>query len=443
MRNNQISRHRHPTPGRRARIGIVAFVASTLALLTTASTTLAETRGGWGNWWLPPDHSVHGAGMDSLFNWIFWITMIIFVVVEIVLVVFLIKYRYREGHKGVFTHGNTRLEMTWTLAPAIILAVLALFSKKVWDNYRYSPTANDPNRAQVLVIGEQFQWNVIYPGPDGKFGRYLIYPRQTDERWQNPDGSDKPYMFQNARGPADLGPEAAIRAINAYIQSENPLGKDFSDPDGKDDSWVKQAGTRELVLPKGRPIEVVLSSKDVIHDFFLPNFRVKLDAVPGMRGSIYFTATKTTKERELSSIKTYTIDELIDAVGKLENTDLTAIVTEADKEQGATQDRRSKAWLFRDADGTIVRNEGALVDPQGDRAATVKRLKALGVKQVKAYMPGLWELVCEELCGANHYKMRGVVRILDSDEYDALKLDKPYAPASTAPPVALGTADAK
>ena len=435
MRNNQISRPRLAI--HRKCIGIVAFAAWTLLLLFTGASARAENNPGWGEWWLPPDHSVHGAGIDNLFNWIFWITMIIFVVVEIVMVVFLIKYRYREGRKAIFTHGNTRLEMTWTLAPAVILALLALFSKKVWDNYRYSPTAEDPNRAIVLVIGEQFQWNMIYPGPDGKLGRYLMYPKPTDATWQNPDGSDKPYMFQNVRGPAELGPENAIRAINAYIQSENPLGKDFADPDGRDDSWVKQAGTRELILPKGRPIEVQLSSKDVIHDFFLPNFRVKLDAVPGMRGHIYFTATLSSKELEQASRRKYPIDELVAAAGKPENAELTLAIDANTPQTELYKPRRGASYQrYADKQGGTIARDGAVVSPE-----IAKALKDAGVTEVTAFVPGLWELVCEELCGANHYKMRGVVRILDSDEYDALKLDKkPDDGQATAPSLTLGAA---
>ena len=431
MRNNQDSQ-RQPIRQTRRWIGFSAITAWAFSLLFTGSPARAEVNPGWGSWWLPPDHSTHGAGIDSLFVWIFWITMITFIGVELVLVYFLIKYRHREGRRAIFTHGNTRLEMAWTLAPAIILALLALFSKKVWDNYRYSPTMNDPNRAQILVIGEQFQWNFIYPGPDGKIGRYLIFPRPSDERWPNPDGSDKPYIFQNVKGPADLGGEAAVRAINAYIQSENPLGKDFADPDGKDDSWVKQAGTRELILPKGRPIEVMLSSKDVIHDFFLPNFRVKLDAVPGMRGSIYFTATMSTKEREEKSRQTLKVDDVTAQLSKPGAPELTIALTKDTPQTELYKPRRGASYQrYATKEGQTIARDGDVLSLD-----TVKQLKDAGVTEIATFVPGLWELVCEELCGANHYKMRGVVRILDNNEYDALKLDKPYnAPAA---PMALG-----
>src|SRR5262245_2909686 len=111
-------------------------------ILTATSARAADVKEGWGSWWLPPDHSAHGPGIDSLFNWIFWITMVAWILVTVVMVVFMIQYRHRPNvAKARFTHGNSKLEMTWTVVPAIILAILALASKKVWDDYRYSPTA--------------------------------------------------------------------------------------------------------------------------------------------------------------------------------------------------------------------------------------------------------------------------------------------------------------
>ncbi len=427
---------RNAHTARISRFHISALLAAAALLLGSAGARAADVSSGWGEWWLPPDHSAHGAGIDSLFNWIFWITMITFIIVEVVLVVFLIKYRYRpEKKKAVFTHGNTRLEMTWTVAPAVILAVLALASKKVWDNYRYSPTSEDPSRAQVLVIGQQFKWNIIYPGPDGKLGRYLIYPKPGDARWSNPDGSDKPFEFPPGSGhigPAGMDAAQAFSAIKAYMEQVNPLGKDFADPDGKDDSWTKEAGTRELVLPKGRPIEVQLSSKDVIHDFFLPNFRVKLDAVPGMRGHIYFTAMMSTKEREVASRKSYKIDEI--ARLATPGNEFTVVVTKDTPGTKFYKPRRGQGYQrYEDKDGNTIARDGDVITPE-----IIKQLKDAGISEITAFQSGTWELVCEELCGANHYTMKNVLRIVDSDEYDAMKLDKPYRGPSS--PVASAAA---
>jgi hypothetical protein len=237
----------------------------------------------------------------------------------------------------------------------------------------------------------------------------MMFPKPTDLAWPNPSGDDKPYTFANVRGPAFLPYKEAVNAINKYIDQVNPLGKDFSDPDGKDDDW-KGALARELILPKDRPIEIVLSSKDVIHDFFLPNFRVKLDAVPGMRGHIYFTANMSSKEREALSRRPYTIDELIEALKKPDNKELTIAID--DKSPGAEFDTVTKQYLYRDAKKqTIVRN-GRAISP-----TIAQKLKDNGVQNVVAYLPGYWDLVCEELCGQGHGTMQDKVTIVDNDEY--------------------------
>lgn len=387
------------------------FIGAVIAcVLSAGPARAADVLPGWGSWSLPPNHSNHGGAIDSLFWWIFWITMITFVLVEAVLVIFMIKYRHRPGaqRRAVFTHGNTKLEMAWTIAPAIILAVLALFSKTVWDKYRYGG-GEDPNRAIVLVVGQQFKWNIIYPGADHKLGRYMMFPRPTDLAWPNPAGDDKPYTFANVKGPAFLPYGEAVTAINRYIDSVNPLGKDFSDPAGADDDW-KGALARELVLPKDRPIEVQLSSKDVIHDFFLPNFRVKLDAVPGMRGLIYFTANMSTKEREALSRQEYKIDDLIEALKKPENKDLTIAIDASTP--GAELDAASKQYLYRDKEKKTIIRAARTISP-----ATAQKLKEAGVQAVVAYLPGYWDLVCEELCGQGHSTMQGKLNIVDNDEY--------------------------
>ncbi len=188
--------------------------------------------------------------------WIFWITTITFVAVQVVLIVFLVKYRYNPNKKkAVFTHGNQRLEMFWTITPAIILLILAVFSKRVWDDYRYSPLADKPDKVTILVIGQQFKWNTIYPGPDGKLGRYLLYPKPSDTRWPDPRPVAKrttPYLFPEGKGgvlgPAFLPAEAAVKAINNYNEL-NPQGKDFEDPAGKDDIYAG-ALAREIILPR-------------------------------------------------------------------------------------------------------------------------------------------------------------------------------------------------
>ena len=393
----------------------IVLLVAIAALLAGGSSAFAaaDLRGGWGDWWLPPVRSTHGAAIDSLFNVTFWITMVTFIAVEICLVVFLIKYRHRPDRKKAhFTHGNARLEMAWTLAPAVIFIGLAIANKGVWDRLRFNPDAARPDKATILVIGQQFKWNVIYPGPDGKLGRYLIYPKPTDQRW--PGG----ITFNHTKGPAELKYEEAEQAIRQYIDQENPLGKDMDDPDGKDDDWTKQPG-REIVIPEGRPVEVQLSSSDVIHDFFLPNFRVKLDAVPGMRGRIVFTADMTSKQREDLSRRKYTVDELTDLFAKPNPPDLYVSI---DKDSpGAIEDAHKKGNYLYVEDPKAKRPRTIIRSTPGFNILTqdnIAKLKQAGITEVTAFESGDWDLVCEELCGQGHGRMKGEIRVLDSEEYN-------------------------
>jgi cytochrome c oxidase subunit 2 len=169
---------------------------------------------------LPEGVSTFSSDIDGMFWLILWITGIIFVVVELLLIVFLWRYRHREGRQVVYTHGNNRLEVIWTIVPAVICVVLALMSRRIWaDVKQRMPEDGMP----VGVEAEQFAWNIHYPGPDGK-------------------------LFT----PDD------VVTLN------------------------------QMHIPVGKPIVVTLRSKDVIHSFFLPEFRVKQDAVPGMTTRIWF-----------------------------------------------------------------------------------------------------------------------------------------------------------
>ncbi|MBI1977774.1 MAG: cytochrome c oxidase subunit II [Candidatus Omnitrophica bacterium] len=184
-------------------------------------------------WWLPASLSTYGKKIDSLFYIILAITGIVFFGVQGVLLYFLLKYRAKPGGKAFYTHGNDRLEVIWTVIPAIILVFLTIWSQKIWSEVR------GPAPAQAIPIeiqAEQFAWNIRYTGPDGKFGT-------ADD----------------------------IKTIN------------------------------QLHIPVGKPVRVRLTSigKDgkhpVIHSFFLPEFRLKQDVVPGMAIDVWFEATRTGK----------------------------------------------------------------------------------------------------------------------------------------------------
>ncbi len=397
------------------------------------------------NWWLPKNYSEHGVEADSLFNCIFWITTVVMIGVFAVMIYFLIRYRYSAARKKAhFSHGNGKVEITWTIIPAIILTFISVWSKKVWDEYRYGQIDEKRKVAQILVIGEQFQWNVIYPGPDGKLGKYLVYPKPGDARWpRNADGTPFTLTYKNyqdTKGPADMPYEDAVAAIGQYIGQENPLGKVFDDPAGKDDNFEKQPG-RPIYVPKGRPVEVLLSSKDVIHDFFLPNFRVRLDAVPGLRGDIRFVPTISSKEIEndpKNRIVYKSLDELLTAMKRPENQNLLIVMDDksepkaADaKSAGAYYDRKAGEWKYSRLDSAKKKAETIIRDRQPLSEDRVDALKAIGVKEITACRPGYFDLVCEELCGAGHSKMQGQVIVIDAKEYEETYEKKPDSEAAS------------
>jgi cytochrome c oxidase subunit II len=117
--------------------------------------------------WYTQDISTYGPQIDSLFYLIFWITTITFLLVQGTLIVFLVKYRHTPGRRATYTHGNNTLEIAWTIAPSIILVVLALLSRATWHEIKESLP---PSKYEVLVTAKQFNWEITYPGPDGQFG---------------------------------------------------------------------------------------------------------------------------------------------------------------------------------------------------------------------------------------------------------------------------------
>jgi hypothetical protein len=183
---------------------------------------------------------------------------------------------------------------------------------------------------------------------------------------------------------------------------------------------------------------VQLGSKDVLHDFFLPNYRVKLDAVPGMRGHIFFTATMTSKELEEKTVKNYKLDELAAALKAPGGKDLVVRINETSPGTDQNKMKDSNGWkYFNPADkkkATIIRDGKGILEDQAD--SVIKKLKEAGLTEITMFAPGYWELVCEELCGEGHGTMKGRVFVVSQEEFDALKLDQP---ARSAPPsVAMG-----
>ena len=118
--------------------------------------------------WLPEDVSTYGGEVDFLFHLINYITTITFILVASVMVYFLVKYRHREGdtRRATYSHGNSTLEIIWTIVPAVILVTLFFMSQATWAKIK---SHVPPTDVAVQVTAKQFNWEVLYPGPDGKF----------------------------------------------------------------------------------------------------------------------------------------------------------------------------------------------------------------------------------------------------------------------------------
>ena len=119
------------------------------------------------NWWLPENVSSFGGDIDWLFHLIYAITAITGILVFVTLIAFLVMYRDRPGRRARYTHGNTMLEIVWTIVPALILVVLTFLSVPAWSKIKMS---QPPTDLVIEVNAKQFNWQVSYPGPDGKFG---------------------------------------------------------------------------------------------------------------------------------------------------------------------------------------------------------------------------------------------------------------------------------
>lgn len=117
--------------------------------------------------WLPENVSTYGQDIDWLFHLIYYITGATFILVAGAMIAFLVLYRHREGRRATYTHGNATLEIVWTVVPALILVILTFLSVPTWGRIEQQLPASD---LHILITAKQFNWEVSYPGPDGKLG---------------------------------------------------------------------------------------------------------------------------------------------------------------------------------------------------------------------------------------------------------------------------------
>jgi cytochrome c oxidase subunit 2 len=199
-----------------------------------------------------PSGSDHGENVDTMMFITIAVTGLVFVITQILLFWFAYKYQYNEKRQAFFFPHNNKLEIIWTTVPAITLVIMVGFGLLYW----FKITGDPPKDSMVVEItGRQFNWIYRYPGKDNTFGKKYF------------------------------------RNINEV--EGNELGILWDDPASHDDIVV---GGQTMYLVKGKPVQLVIGSRDVIHDVGLPHFRLKMDAVPGTPTTLWFTPKYTTDE---------------------------------------------------------------------------------------------------------------------------------------------------
>ncbi|MGF1627410.1 MAG: cytochrome c oxidase subunit II [Alphaproteobacteria bacterium] len=196
-------------------------------------------------WWWGPIAS-NWQYIDDTINLTFWITGVVFVAVLLFTAYCVYRFRHRPGNRAAYEPESKRLEWTLTIITGIGVGAMLAPGLFVWDQFIDVPE----DAAEVEAVGQQWSWSFRLPGEDGVLGT-----------------SD----------PRNVGPD-------------NPLGLNPSDPNGQDDVII--AGG-PLHLPVGMPVKVLLRSHDVLHSFYVPEFRTKMDLVPGMITQLWFTPTRT------------------------------------------------------------------------------------------------------------------------------------------------------
>ena len=196
-------------------------------------------------WWFTPIASNWGM-IDDTINITFWVTGIVFVAVNLFMAYAVIRFRHKKGQKAAYEPENKKLE--WWLTGITAVGVVAMLAPGLFVWAKFVEVPDDA--MTVEAIAQQWHWSYRFPGEDGELGKV----------------------------------DATL------INIDNPFGMDPEDPLGRDDVLVD---SNEVRLPLNQPIRVLLRSKDVLHDFAVPQFRVKMDMVPGMITYVWFEPIRT------------------------------------------------------------------------------------------------------------------------------------------------------
>jgi cytochrome c oxidase subunit II len=218
-------------------------IALAIALVVIVVGSVALTVSGL--WWFTPLASNWGA-IDTMMIITFVLTGVAFIGVNLFIAYTVVQHRHRDGRRGMFLADNPALERLLILGTTV--GIVALLAPGL---VFYAQAVSNPEDAMVIeVVGEQWRWSYRYAGEDGALGR----------------------------------------ADNRLVTPQNALGLDMSDPASLDD---RLAVGGPMYLPVNTPVLLRIRSKDVLHSFFVPQFRLKMDAVPGMVTDMWFTPTRT------------------------------------------------------------------------------------------------------------------------------------------------------
>lgn len=213
-----------------------------ILLLVAVASVLFHFMSPW--WWTPI--ASNWQYIDNTIIITFWITGAVFVAIVAFIAYCVLRFRHREGQRAAYEPENKKLEGWLTVGTAIGVAAMLAPGLVVWNQFVTVPA----DAAQIEVMGQQWRWSYRLPGKDGRLGT-------TDAR---------------------------------NISADNPLGLNPNDPNGQDDIVIDGG---DLHLPVGKPIKVLLRSIDVLHDFYVPEFRAKMDMIPGSVTYFWFTPTRT------------------------------------------------------------------------------------------------------------------------------------------------------
>jgi cytochrome c oxidase subunit 2 len=218
------------------------MVTAIILVLVALGSVLFHILSPW--WWTPI--ASNWDYIDHTINLTFWITGVAFTAIIVFMAYCVFRFRHQPGRRAVYNPENKKLEWWLTIVTAVGVGAMLAPGLFVWNQFVTVPEG----ASEVEVIGQQWQWSFRLPGNDGRLGT-------SDTR---------------------------------NVSSDNPLGLNPNDPNGHDDVVIEG---NDLHLPLGKPVKLLLRSIDVVHSFYVPEFRAKMDLVPGMVSYVWFIPTRT------------------------------------------------------------------------------------------------------------------------------------------------------